>query len=53
MKNRIQSKTYQETKGMSLAQQIAYREKNIAASPLADMWKKLKSKSAKDKKTAV
>ncbi len=53
MKNKIQSKTYEDIKGMSLAEKNAYREKNIQSSSLSEMWKKLKSKSKKEKKTAV
>ena len=51
MKNEIQKKIYEDIKGMSLAEENAYREKKIAASPLSEMWKRLKSK--KEKKTAV
>ena len=53
MKNKIQSKTYEDIKGMSLADENAYRERNIQSSSLSEMWKKLKSKSKKEKKTAV
>ena len=47
MKNEIQSKTYDDIKGMTLAQENQYREKNIGSSSLSDMWKKLKSKAKK------
>ena len=53
MKNKIQSKTYEDIKGMSLADENAYRERNIQSSSLSEMWKKLKSKSKKEKKTAI
>ena len=50
LKNEIQSKTYDDIKGMTLAQENEYREKNIESSSLSDMWKKLKTKTKKEKK---
>jgi len=53
MKNKIQKKIYEDIKGMSLAEENEYREKKIVSSSLSEMWKRLKSKSKKEKKTAV
>lgn len=53
MKNKIQEKIYEEIKGMTLEQENEYRRKKIEASPLAEMYKKLRAKSKNGKKAAV
>ena len=53
MKNKIQAKIYEETKGMSPQEEIAHRRKKIESGPMADLYKKLRAKSKNGKKTAV
>ena len=51
MKNKIQAEIYEEIKGMTPEQEIAFRRKSLESGPMASLYKKLKARSGK--KTAV
>ena len=53
MKNIILEKIYDEIKGMTLEEENKYRRKKIESGPMADLYKKLRTKSPSSKKTAV
>lgn len=40
MKRRIQEKIYEETKGMSVEELVAYFRRRVEEGPFADLWKK-------------
>ena len=42
-KGQVQGKVYQETKGLSLEEQVAYFRKKANSSPLGKWWKRLPS----------
>jgi len=51
-KREAQSKVYEETKRLSLKEQVAYFRKRASSSPLGKWWKRLPSASPVQKKRA-
>jgi hypothetical protein len=53
MKNKIQAKIYEEIKGMTPQEEIAYRRKKLESGSMADLYRKLRAKSKGGKKAAI
>jgi len=53
MKNKIQAKIYEEIKDMTPQEEIAHRRKKLESGSMADLYKKLRTKSKNGKKAAV
>ena len=51
-KREAQSKVYEETKGLSLKEQVAYFRKKAGSGPLGKWWKRLPSVSPVQKRRA-
>ncbi len=41
MKRRVQERIYEETKGMTPAELVAYFHKRVAEGPFSELWKKV------------
>ena len=51
-KRQVQDKVFQETKGLSLEEQVAYFRKKANSGPLAKWWKRLPSATPSQKRKA-
>ena len=51
-KRQVQGKVYQETKGLSLEEQVAYFRKKANSGPLGKWWKRLPSAAPSHRRKA-
>lgn len=48
-KRQAQERIYEETKGMSHEEELAYFERNAMSGPFGNLWRQMREKAKKDK----